>query len=269
MTTLLDFNLIAEKYNLAERRLIMLDYDGTLVPFAEDPRLALPDNRLKTILWELNTDRRNEVVLISGRKKDELELYFGEAGMTLVAEHGGFYRLPSSHWHQTLPQPDWIGPVSKAIRALTIQYEGSFIEEKFYSVAWHYRAIASAIQHEEIRQIIDAIHGLPDSGKFIVDDNHCTLELRTPLIGKGVFLDLRRDNEYTFKMALGDGRTDEDLFGKLNKDDFAIRVGPSDDSLARFHLTSQSDVLPFLNKLLKVNGEYLRMRQNVGLDQRL
>lgn len=82
MTTLLDFNLIAEKYNLAERRLIMLDYDGTLVPFAEDPRLALPDNRLKTILWELNTDRRNEVVLISGRKKDELELYFGEAGMT-------------------------------------------------------------------------------------------------------------------------------------------------------------------------------------------
>lgn len=267
MTNMVDFSLVAEKYNLAERRLLMLDYDGTLVPFFEDPELARPDNRLSNILARLNADKRNEVVIISGRRKEDMESFFDEIGMTLVAEHGGFYKLPSADWRQTFLRPDWIVPVSRAVKALTVQYEGSLLEEKYYSVAWHYRAIASTFSLEEKRKVLDALHGLSDFGKFMIDENHCTIEFRTPLIGKGLFLDMRNDGEYSFKMALGDGRTDEDLFRKMGDDDFSIRIGESSDSVARFHLASQHEVLPFLAKLLAANEAYESMRQSVGLSR--
>lgn len=268
MTIPVDFNLVAAEYNAAVRRLILLDYDGTLVPFANDPRLAKPDARLRAIVTKLASNKCNDVVVISGRTQQDLDDFFGDVGITLVAEHGGFYKPPFGGWSQSFNiSADWISPVAKAIKALTFQHEGTHLEEKHYSVVWHYRPVVDRLTRRELNEILDALRRLPDHGKFIIDNSQYTIELRTPLIEKGVFLDWWCRDGYDFKIAFGDGRTDEDLFRTLRGRAFTIRIGESDTSAAAFHLTDQADVLPFLTKLLLVNEEFERMKQDIGLDQ--
>src|SRR5690606_5946297 len=57
----------------ARSRLIFLDYDGTLVPFATRPEAARPEDRQMALLERLASDPRNEIVIISGRDRETLE----------------------------------------------------------------------------------------------------------------------------------------------------------------------------------------------------
>ena len=82
----------------ATRRALLLDYDGTLVPFAEDPKLAQPDAELLNLLAVLGADPANEVVIVSGRPRRDLEEWFGKLPVALVAEHGVWLRHQNADW---------------------------------------------------------------------------------------------------------------------------------------------------------------------------
>ncbi|MFQ5946919.1 MAG: bifunctional alpha,alpha-trehalose-phosphate synthase (UDP-forming)/trehalose-phosphatase, partial [Anaerolineae bacterium] len=75
-------------YQDAQRRLLLLDYDGTLVPFAPRPEDASPDPVLLKDLHALASDGKNTVVIVSGRDQATLESWVGSVGAALVAEHG-------------------------------------------------------------------------------------------------------------------------------------------------------------------------------------
>jgi len=75
-------------FNKARRRLILLDYDGTLVPFTPSPEMAVPNQDTLNILMSYLKDMRNEIVLLSGRDKDTLERWFELPNINIVAEHG-------------------------------------------------------------------------------------------------------------------------------------------------------------------------------------
>ncbi len=258
---------VAEAYNASSRRLLLFDYDGTLSPFEIDPAAARPSAKVIDTLERLESDRCNDVVLISGRTAAELDSFFGSPSFLLVAEHGGFYKSPYGNWKQTfMIKPDWVDTVSKSVSALTFQHEGSMMERKHFSVAWHYRGIASSLSDHDHDQILDAIRSLPEHGKFIIDDGQYTMELRTPLIEKGAFVSWWCRRDYDFTMAIGDGVTDEDMFRAVGPAGFTIRVGERRHSLARYHLERQQDVIPFLENLLAVNQEFERLRHNIGLD---
>ncbi|MEZ5418893.1 MAG: bifunctional alpha,alpha-trehalose-phosphate synthase (UDP-forming)/trehalose-phosphatase [Vicinamibacterales bacterium] len=76
--------------DLATRRRLrlLLDYDGTLVPFARSPGLAAPDAELKTLLRALSERPGTLVEIVSGRPKDTLEAWLGDLPVALWAEHG-------------------------------------------------------------------------------------------------------------------------------------------------------------------------------------
>ncbi|MEK6591344.1 MAG: bifunctional alpha,alpha-trehalose-phosphate synthase (UDP-forming)/trehalose-phosphatase, partial [Nitrospinota bacterium] len=95
-------------FKRAEGRLIFLDYDGTLVPFAKDPQTAKPTEDLLKILKHLSECPGNEVVLISGRDKNTLQDWFGMLDIGLVAEHGIWIKEKKADWHLTKPlKNDW------------------------------------------------------------------------------------------------------------------------------------------------------------------
>src|ERR1017187_3886674 len=54
---------LLQQYRSAARRALLLDYDGTLVPFVEDPSLARPDQEVLELLTGLATAARNEVII--------------------------------------------------------------------------------------------------------------------------------------------------------------------------------------------------------------
>jgi trehalose 6-phosphate synthase/phosphatase len=166
-----------------------LDYDGTLVPFDLHHEHTKPDSSIKEILYQLGTDPKNHVILISGRDKDHLEAHWWSIPITLVAEHGGYYRKHGEAWREVFSfSTDWIPKTLPALNALAFQYEGTFVEQKNYSIAWHYRAIKDKITETNKRQILAAIRSLPEKEHFGIYDGEFTIELRTFGVDKGSFI---------------------------------------------------------------------------------
>src|SRR5262249_11312306 len=80
---------IREAYLRASRRLLILDYDGTLVPFADLPHQAAPPAAVLKVLASLAADSSNCVALSSGRRTRDMDQWFGMIqGLWLIAEHG-------------------------------------------------------------------------------------------------------------------------------------------------------------------------------------
>jgi len=59
---------LAEKYISSAKRLFLLDYDGTLIGFADRPEKACPDEKLEILLSSLSKDSKNEVVIIKRQR---------------------------------------------------------------------------------------------------------------------------------------------------------------------------------------------------------
>src|SRR6185295_13243398 len=142
MTRDINLDRLALDYNTATSRLILFDYDGTLVPFANDPSTVQMAPDAREWISALTADKRNHLLVISGRYKEYLELIFKTIPIVLVAEHGGFYKNPGNAWRQMFPiSGDWIIKTLPALRALAFHYEGSILEQKNFSLAWHYGGI--------------------------------------------------------------------------------------------------------------------------------
>lgn len=253
MTKIIDLNRLMEDYGTSKARIILLDYEGTLVPFDLHHELARPSPYVKESLYQLATDPKNNVVLISGREKEYLDAQWWSLPITLVAEHGGYYRGYNDDWREMFSRSDaWISKTLPALNALALHYEGSIVESKSYSIAWHYRAIKDKVTEEDKRQILSAIRTLPEHDHFQIYDSEFDIELRTVGIDKGSFVSHWIGNRHhDFIMAIGDDQTDEDLFKILGKEAYSIKVGRSLNSHANFHLLDQKDVLPLLQTILE------------------
>src|SRR5690606_24166066 len=89
---------IIASYKNASSRLLLLDYDGTLVGFQDDIDKASPDEALYTLLNALDGDVSNHMVIISGRKHQTLDRWFNDTKYSLVAEHGVWTRDHETEW---------------------------------------------------------------------------------------------------------------------------------------------------------------------------
>ncbi|MGN6567651.1 MAG: bifunctional alpha,alpha-trehalose-phosphate synthase (UDP-forming)/trehalose-phosphatase, partial [Flavipsychrobacter sp.] len=82
------YHTLDVRYMYAQKRLLFLDYDGTLVPFTRRPEDAFPDTEVLRTLERLGNDIKNNVVVISGRDKATLDKWLGHLPLNIVAEHG-------------------------------------------------------------------------------------------------------------------------------------------------------------------------------------
>jgi len=269
MTKVVEIKQVVREYDRTKNRLILLDYDGTLVPFGTDHRITDPGEGVISLLHSLAASRENCVILISGRDKEYLENHFKGVPIILVAEHGGYYKSSDGNWNTMfMSSMSWIPQALTALQALVFQFVGSYIEQKTFSLAWHYRKIADRITDAEIQQILTALRSLPEHQHFVIYDCEFTIELRTPEIDKGTFISRWVGGRYfDFILSLGDSQTDEDVFKRLGDDAFSIKVGNPLGSAARYYLASQQEVLPFLRELLERSNNELNLNEFNGLER--
>jgi trehalose 6-phosphate synthase/phosphatase len=208
---------------------LLLDYDGTLVPFAPTPGLAAPDAELLDLLRRLAARPRTELHLVSGRKRATLEDWFADVRAGLHAEHALWSRDLGGEW--TAAQVDtsaWREAVLAILRDFCELTPGTLIEEKTAGFAWHYRAADpeyGAAQAKELGfHLRDVLSGLPV--EVLPGDK--VLEVRPLGVHKGLAAAqvLSRAPAGTLALAIGDDRTDEDLFGALSDGHLTIHVGP-------------------------------------------
>ena len=222
---------IHDAYVGAHRRLLILDYDGTLVPFARRPQQAVPPVAVLDLLNALGADSKNRVVIISGRSAENLDRWFGAVrGLWLVAEHGAELRDPSSPTWETLrPQStsDWKTTVMPILEHFVDRTPGSFVEEKKYALVWHYRMAEPEFGEWLANELVSMLEAMLAETELRAFRGEKIVEVKPVWANKGEVVErlLRSYTDPDFILAAGDDRTDEDLFSRLPGRAWTVHVG--------------------------------------------
>ena len=247
-------HLIAS-FRSATKRLMLLDYDGTLVPFARLPGEAKPTDELKRLLGSLCALRNIEVAIISGRDASILSAWFSDTDMTLVAEHGASVRLRGDpHWTNT-PKFDaaWKANIRPTLDLYVERIPGSFVEDKSHTIAWHYRNVDSDFGFKRSRELLDVLFHLIRNAELQVIDGNKVIEIRIAGVDKGsAARKLVEHFKPDFVMAMGDDKTDEDMFRAIQDRACTIKVGSGVTS-AQFVIPSQEHVISLLTKVARAD----------------
>ncbi len=240
---------IVSDYKKAQHRTLFLDYDGTLVPFAKLPELATIHQNTLKVIRQLSIDQKNQIIIISGRDKEFLDQQFANTNVTLVAEHGYFIKVAGKEWESTIKSDmAWKETIRPILTEFVDRCNGTFIEEKTGSLAWHYRNANSENAKVRLHELRDRLAELiRHKTDFEILEGHKVLEIKSGRYDKGeAAKSLLKPNHSDFIFAAGDDRTDEFLFKILPENTYTIRIGSS-PSLAKYNITS----IPLLLKLLK------------------
>jgi trehalose 6-phosphate synthase/phosphatase len=241
---------IINDYRQSKNRLIFLDYDGTLVPFAATPQSAKPDAELKKLLDALAQDTKNEVVVISGRNKEDLAEFFENPALGLVAEHGAWVRDSKGKWSTTDDfNTDWKEIVKPILERYKQRTPGALLEEKNYSLVWHHRRVNPELAAVRVAELKETLYFLTANLKVEVAEGNKIVEVKNAGINKGrAAANWISEKQWDFMLAVGDDLTDEDLFKEVPEFAYSIKVGLA-PSRAKFRFKSQSEVRLLLKDL--------------------
>jgi trehalose 6-phosphate synthase/phosphatase len=242
---------IASAFCMSSRRLLLIDYDGTLAPISDRPADAAPDEMTSALLRRISEMHSVSVVIVSGRDHHTMENWFDNLDVHLVAEHGAAMRIAGGDWkHNIEVDPDWKDVVRATFDSFEKVSPGSIIEEKAHTIAFHYRQLEPQQGFARSRELFDCLHHLIRNTNLTVVDGHKVIEVRAPGIDKGIAARrILQRFPSDFVLAIGDDKTDEDVFRALSRQAFTIKVG-GEITAARYRLEHQKQVLDLLAKLV-------------------
>jgi trehalose 6-phosphate synthase/phosphatase len=247
---------MVQQYRGAARRALLLDYDGTLVPFAPEPRLAQPDAELLQTLNRLGSDPANDVVIISGRPRQTLEEWFGALPVSLVAEHGVWLRNKGSDWRMLKTMTaDWKERVRPILQLYVDRLPGALLEEKEFSLAWHYRRADPEQASQRAKELLDDLAGYTRNIDVQVFEGNKVTEIRNSGVNKGsAGMEWLSAQSADFIFAVGDDWTDEDLFRALPANAISVRVGMA-TTAAKYYMNNPASVRRMLREMGEGNRE--------------
>lgn len=240
---------IKKEYDEAKKRLIILDYDGTLVGFKRDPLQAYPSQRVLDLLEQLAGDPKNNVVISSGREKKILDKWLGKLPIGLAAEHGSFYKQHGK-WHKKATRIEWDDEILNIMKYIAKRTPHSKIEIKKTALVFHYRDVDSWLADLRITQLLNALINITSRNNLQIMKGNKIIEVKSSLCNKGTeALRLVEEDNYDFIMAIGDDTTDEEMFAALPESAITIKVGKN-SKIARYNLPTQLQTLTFLSRLM-------------------
>lgn len=243
---------VAEAFRRAGKRLLILDYDGTLVPHYPYAYQAVPDGALLSLLKDLASLPGTAVAVVSGRPREFLEAWLGALPLYFVAEHGAFVKEPGGGWRQFYPiDTGWKTAVKRVMEEYTLRTPGSYVEEKETAVVWHYRNVEPEVGEQAAQRLVEALSGLLQGAPAIVVRGSKVVEVRPAGVNKGaaakwLIEQLRPD----FVLVAGDDATDEDMFREVPGEAYTVKVGRG-DTAARFYVPTYKRLRELLHSLRK------------------
>lgn len=238
-------------YKKAKKRLLILDYDGTLMNFHNDPQAVVPDEALLTILQQLCADPLNKVVINTGRDRETISRWLGHLPLEFAAEHGVWTKKGKNWVKNPGLRNEWKPDVLSVLENMVERTPGSFIEHKDYSLAWHYRNIDKELGAKRIREFRDVLAYLTSNLDLQVLEGNKVIEIKNAGVSKGqATLGWSNEKDWDFIFAIGDDHTDEDIFKALPNDAFTVKVGDA-ISEARFNIGTVEQVRVLLKLFLE------------------
>ena len=158
--------------------------------------------------------------------------------------YGSFYGLQATEEH-------WKELILNVMDFYVDRTPGTFIEEKNYSLVWHYRKADPGLANIRANELKDELGSLIANLDIEVLDGNKVIEVKSRGINKGRAAQrLLVDDNYDFILGVGDDWTDEYLFRELPEESITIKVGLRNTS-AKYNIESPAKVRALLNELAK------------------
>jgi trehalose 6-phosphate synthase/phosphatase len=168
----------------------------------------------------------------------------------LVAEHGVWIRKRNEDWRILKPLTnDWKLKILPVMEMYSDRLPGSFVEDKEFSLAWHFRMADPEMASVVAKELLDnLVNFTANIGVHVLKGNK-VIEVRNPGMTKGDAGSYWiSENGYDFILGIGDDWTDEDLFKVLPETAYSIKVGAA-HSQARYNLRDSTEVINLLREL--------------------
>jgi trehalose 6-phosphate phosphatase len=229
---------------ITPRSLLAFDVDGTLAPIVARPWDARIPSDLQRRLAAFT--KTSTVAIITGRAVDDARRMLDFNPAYLIGNHGceglpGFETLTSTYAAECA---QWLGELSDEGEAWH-QMPGVTLEEKTYSLTFHYRHASP--RDQALRQLEARAAKLSPAPRMIHGD--CVLNLvprEAPHKGDALHA-LLDHSGCEHALYVGDDTTDEDVFRLDIPELLSVRVRQSDDTAAELYLRGQEDVVKLLD----------------------
>ncbi|MQL79864.1 hypothetical protein Taro_012316 [Colocasia esculenta] len=258
---------IVSAYRSTSSRLILLDYDGTMMPQA--PVNKAPSNEVISVLTSLCSDPKNVVFVVSGREKDSLGEWFAPVEkMGISAEHGYYTRWSRyAPWEKCVLSADfsWKEMATPVMELYTGTTDGSYIEHKESALVWHHQDADPDFGSSQAKELLDHLENVLANEPVVVKRGQHIVEVKPQGISKGIVVEglistlSGRGKPVDFVLCVGDDRSDEDMFESImnsvnnpelpaTAEVFACTVGQK-PSKAKYYLDDPTDVVKMLKGL--------------------
>ncbi len=243
---------IVKKYTKAKKRLLFLDYDGTLAGFHKDPQKASPDEELYDLLDQLQEQENTTLFLISGRDKQTFGRWFQSKKYNMIVEHGVWISKNGEDFRMLEQvKGDWMGKIRPVLESFVDRTPGSFIEEKNYSLAWHYRNTDPDFGEKRATELNTVLRSLIGNDDISVLNGNKVMEVKSSNVNKGrASVRMLGEDNYDFVFAIGDDWTDEFMFQELPDSAITVKVGLK-KTQAKYHVENTKKVRELLKRFVQ------------------
>ena len=272
----LDPDVIAHIYGQSFKRLIFLDFEGTLptenIGQGKVEKLfkdRKPSEEIISLLKELTNDKKNSVFIVAGKGALQLENWFKDIpNLGLSAEHGYLYKANiKDTWKRIMDKYDtnWRKRCRIIMEPYTERCEGSCLEIKESSVVWQYSECDQELGKAFASVITSELQVALKNKDVKILNGKGFVEVISLGINKGYFVSyiikekIKQKKAPDFILCIGDDAGDEKMFNYLNRKKkeilsfnhnahlISITVGKK-PSEAEYYVNKPNDVKDLINK---------------------
>ncbi|OIW01899.1 hypothetical protein TanjilG_15224 [Lupinus angustifolius] len=264
---------VVSAYKRTTTRVILLDYDGTLMPQACVDKS--PTSKSIEILNSLCKDKHNMVFLVSSRSRKTLSQWFSPCeNLGIAAEHGYFIRMnQDAEWETCVPSLccTWKQIAKPIMQLYNETTDGSTIEDKETALVWDYENTDPDFGSWQAKELLDHLDSVLANAPVTVKSGQNYVEVKPQGVSKGLvpkrLLSTMQEKGKSpdFFLCIGDDRSDEDMFEEIAKlmaspsssprgEVFSCTVGPK-PTMAKYYLHDTSEVVTLIKLLASVSEQ--------------
>ncbi|XVF34293.1 hypothetical protein REPUB_Repub18cG0047000 [Reevesia pubescens] len=263
-------DILNSAYKRTNSRLILLDYDGTMMPPTSVNKG--PSHEVISVLNRLCDEPKNIVFIVSGRDRDTLSKWFSSCEkLGIAAEHGYFTRWTrDSPWETyRLMDLSWKEVVEPIMQLYMEATDGSSIENKESAMVWHHQEADPDFGLFQAKELHDHLENVLANEPVVVKRGQQIVEVKPQGLSKGIVVEnlistmRSRGKSPDFLLCIGDDRSDEDMFESIARSSanptlpaiaeiFACTVGQK-PSMAKYFVDDIVDVIGLLRGIAEAS----------------
>ncbi|MFU8780140.1 MAG: bifunctional alpha,alpha-trehalose-phosphate synthase (UDP-forming)/trehalose-phosphatase [Kiritimatiellia bacterium] len=242
-------NKVTSAYQASKQRLLLFDYNGTLVPVPKDGRSKPPAPALIELLMRLAGNRHNRIAIITDNSRPLVEHWFHKHPVDLIACSDASFRRNSKWTESPELATAWQNDARPILEKYVIRTPGSYIDEKRYALIWHFENAEKELGEVRARELMDDLRSFAGMENLQVNEVGRLIEIRNAETHKASMLrNYLDEHNYDFIFAAGDDQSNEAMFAILPNEAITVRIGSTLTS-AQYNLPDHARLLAFLNTL--------------------